>query len=321
MNAGSRLRPTRPRHWLMAVVATAGAASAGSCRRGTRQADGVPGPVASALLAFAAEQGIPPREVANSWAALQAIAERVQARQRAAGDDSLDALNHVIFGGGEEVPDGTGFAREIDRDELRFLLLPSVVQERRGGCVGLSGLYLALGERLDIPLSGILVPGHFFVRAAGARPRNAELLRRGEAMPDQWYRKKYGPWDDATSAYLRPLTLDEVMAVHWFNAGNQRRDAGDLPAAARAYRRALDDFPAFAEAAASLGAVEQLQGDLAGAANAYRAAARARPDLPGLARNLSVLQAERDNAAPASRTTAGELAPRRSPSPPAPQTH
>jgi predicted TPR repeat methyltransferase len=102
------------------------------------------------------------------------------------------------------------------------------------------------------------------------------------------------------------------MAVHWFIAGNQRRDAGDLPGAARAYRRALADFPAFAEAAASLGAADQLQGDLAAAANAYRAAARARPDLPGLARNISLLEAERHSLGDDSRHAAPGLGPRRS---------
>jgi hypothetical protein len=246
--------------------------------------------MATALLAFAAEQGTPPADVARAWRQLDEIATRVAARRARPGQDAVDALNTVVFG-------ELSFSREVDRTDSQFLLLPSVVTGRQGGCVGLSALYLALGERLGIPLSGVLVPGHFFVRAQaqGQGPRNIELLHKGEAVPDDWYVRKYGPWaaSATASAYLRPLEIAEVIAVHWYNVGNQRRAAGDLAGARDGYARAVRDFSGFAEASASLGAIDHVHGDLGGAAVSYRAAARARPDLPGLAHNLAVLDAER----------------------------
>jgi hypothetical protein len=137
------------------------------------------------------------------------------------------------------------------------------------------------------------VPGHFFVRSGDGRElRNVELLRRGEAMPDAWYRGKYGPWPPGGAEYFRPLSIDELVAVHWFDTGNQLRAARDLDGAARAYARAAAAFPAFAEAHASLGAVRQLEGDLLGAQAAYDEAARARSDLPGLGKNVTLLKRE-----------------------------
>jgi tetratricopeptide (TPR) repeat protein len=247
--------------------------------------------MASALLAFAAAQGAPPEEVAGSWRTVNEIAKRVSEQRPRPGQDVIDLVNKVVF---EEL----GYAREITSTDSRFLLLPSVVAGRRGGCLGLGALYLALGERLGIPIGGVLVPGHFFVRVLEPRARNVELLRQGEAMPDDWYRGKYGPWAETASAYMRPLAIPEVIAVHWFNVGNQRHSLGDLAGAADAYTRAARDFPSFAEASASIGTVHHRTGDLQSAALSYRAAARARPDLPGLAHNLSVLEAERSARQP-----------------------
>lgn len=246
----------------------------------------MPGPLATVLLAFSAERGVPPDDVVATWHAVEAIAERTRAHPRGPGEDLVDGLNAVVFG-------ELGFSREVERTAPRFMLLPSVVADRKGSCVGLGALYLVLAERLGLPLDGVMVPGHFFVRVRASsttRARNVELLRRGEAMPDSWYQAKYGPWPKEATAYFRALSPGEVLAVHWFNLGNQRRSDGDLEGAAAAYDRATDELPAFAEAWASLGAVRQSTGDLVGAARAYRAAARAHPDLPGLAQNLFILR-------------------------------
>jgi regulator of sirC expression with transglutaminase-like and TPR domain len=197
----------------------------------------------------------------------------------------VDSLTAVVFG-------ELGFAREVERTATRFMLLPSVVADRKGSCVGLGALYLVLAERLGIPLDGVMVPGHFFVRARASgttRARNVELLRRGEAMPDSWYVGKYGPWPAEATAYLRPLSPEEVLAIHWFNLGNQRRGDRDWTGAAEAYGHATDELPAFAEAWASLGAMRQTAGDRVGAARAYRSAGRANPDLAGLAQNVQLL--------------------------------
>jgi hypothetical protein len=269
------------------------AAGLGCARRRTLAP---PGPVASALVALAADLGSAPSDVADAWVALNAIAERVDSHHRGTGGDWVDDLNAVVFG-------DLGYVREIESTDVRFFRLPSVIADRRGSCLGLGALYLALAERLGIGLDGVMVPGHFFVRTRGPAPRNVELLRRGEAMPDDWYRTKYGPWPATSDEYLRPLTPSEMAAMHWFNAGNTLRAARNLRGAGLAYARAVTEFPAFAEAQASLGAVRQLEGALEDAETAYADAARARPDLPGLAENLELLKREQQRETSARRQT------------------
>lgn len=262
---------------------------------GCRQAPAAPGPMTSMLVGMAAELGDAPADVARAWGVLEGIAARVDQRVAARGlrgdaGATVDALNAVVF-------DELGFEREIVRDDPRFFRLANVLEERRGSCVGLGVLYLALAERLGVRLDGIMVPGHFFVRVPArgqTLARNVELLRRGEAMPDDWYRTKYGPWPEDGRTYLRPLTVEEVEAVHWFNLGNHLRATRALLAAEKAYQRAVAAFPNFAEAHASLGAVRQLVGQVGPAAEAYSAAARIRPDLPGLTGNVEQLNQRRE---------------------------
>jgi len=204
-----------------------------------------PGPMASALLATAAELGAAPEALVQSWAEIDRIATRVEGRRRSGGaearGDEIAALTAVVF-------DDLGFVREVDDDDPRFFLLPSVLAARRGSCLGLGAVYLMVAERIGLPLDGVRVPGHFFVRTREASPRNLELLRRGEVMPDAWYRQKYGPWPEDGGRYFIPLSAAETSAIFWFNAGNFARGQGDLARAGRAYQRGVAEAPDFPEA-------------------------------------------------------------------------
>jgi hypothetical protein len=202
-----------------------------------------------------------------------------------------EALKRVVFG-------ALGFVREVEDTDLGFVLVASVLRRRRGSCVGLGTLYLALSEILGVQSAGVLLPGHFFVRLGdeGSR-KNVELLRQGEQMPDTWYRERYPIPAGRVPAYDRALTMDEVVGVVEYDIGNQRRRQGRLHDARRAYQRAARHFPDFAEAHASLGSVFHLLGALDAAEAAYRAADRANPWLPGLATNVALLQKERAQGA------------------------
>jgi regulator of sirC expression with transglutaminase-like and TPR domain len=267
----------------LTLAALMALASAGCRRPGGRRA----GPLTEALLHL----GTAPAAADQARPALDAVAARVEAawRARPAGA-AAEVLNEVLFG-------ELGFAREVDDPDLRFARLPSVLAGRRGSCYGLAALYLALGERLGpahhFAVAAVLVPGHLFVRVtAPGGARNVELLRRGEAMPEAWYRQRYQvPARDAP-AYLRPLAPRELLAVFDFNLGNDLRLHGRLAEAAAAYQRAAAAFPDFAEAHASLGLVHHLQGALPEALRAYEAARAANPHLPGLDRNIAVLRQE-----------------------------
>jgi regulator of sirC expression with transglutaminase-like and TPR domain len=184
-----------------------------------------------------------------------------------------------------------GFVREVTETDLRFVLLPGVLRDRRGSCVGLGSLYLALTEALGIPAHGVLRPGHFYVRLEhGARHTNVELLHRGEVMPDSWYEGRFPAASQAGGEYGRALTAQESLGVVHYNVGNQRRRERRFEAARAAYARAVRQFPGFAEAHASLGAVLHLLGRVDDARSSYQVARRLNPQLPDLELNLSLLE-------------------------------
>jgi regulator of sirC expression with transglutaminase-like and TPR domain len=242
-------------------------------------------PFARRLVAVAGELGSPG---ADAGAALERLATRARAELDGRGQGAaVDALNRVVF-------DEEAFAREVEETDVAFVLLPSVLGARRGSCVGLGTLYLALGELLHVPMRGVVVPGHFYVRAReGDRWRNVELLRRGEEETPDWYRARWPVPATTAAVYDRPLTDDEVVGVVEYDAGNELRRRGRLPEARRAFERAVALFPSLPEAQASLGAALQLAGALEPARAAYEAASRLEPALPGLDRNLRLLDEER----------------------------
>jgi len=246
-------------------------------------------PLARRLLAVGRELGVDDAQDPDAAArALEQLAARARdALDRRGATPAVDVLNGVVF-------DDAAFRREVDDADLAFVLLPSVLRERRGSCVGLGTLYLALGELLHVPLRGVVVPGHFFVRAdEGGRARNVELLRRGEEEPAPWYGARWPLPPTTVPTYDRALTDDEVLGVVEYDVGNDWRRRGRLPEARRALERAVAHFPALPEAEASLGSVLQLAGALDAAAVAYEAARKVEPELPGLGRNVRLLEDER----------------------------
>jgi regulator of sirC expression with transglutaminase-like and TPR domain len=223
-------------------------------------------------------------EVASAARELERLSGLVQKQLRACGDIA-EAVRHVVFR-------QSGFVREVDDASLRFVLLPSVLRQRRGNCVGLGSLLVALMQLAGSDANGVLRPGHFHARLQHAgRVRNLEPLRGGEEMPAAWYDVRF-PAIGQAEYYGRPLSSNEVLGVLEYDIGNQRKREQRLSAARRAYTSAARHFPDFAEAHASLGTVLHVQGELQAAERAYRLALQKNPALPGLQWNLELLLAE-----------------------------
>jgi tetratricopeptide (TPR) repeat protein len=206
--------------------------------------------------------------------------------KKAPGAASGQVLSRLLF-------DQLGFAREVTKTDLRFVLLPNVLQGRRGNCVGLGTLFLALSEALGWTANGVLMPGHFYVRLEEhGQSRNIELLHRGEAMPTQWYSGRFPVPGGSAREYGRSLTASETLGVVAYDIGNERRRQLRFEDARQAYVHAAQLFPELAEAHASLGATLQVLGKLDEAAASYQIARNMNPHLPGVDQNVAVLEDE-----------------------------
>lgn len=145
------------------------------------------------------------------------------------------ALNRVIF-------DEEGFVYEPTTENPDNYLLDRVLARRRGNCLGLTSVYLSLAERLDIPLGGVYVPSHCFVRYAGnGASINIETAEEGGNLPDDWYMKKYRL--KRGSPYLRTLGRKELIGVYLNSVGASYSRKGKEAEALRIYAEAGRFFP------------------------------------------------------------------------------
>lgn len=205
-------------------------------------------------------------------------------RLRTAGGgpvERLAAMNRWFF-------DELGFAAASPSptrggdDRLADLLLPYVLERRRGHCVGLSTAYLALGYRAGLPLFGVSAPGHFFVRWEGeGLRRNVETTARGEAYPDGHYVERFGIGPELVDrgVYLQNLRRREVLVELLNNRANFYWDRGDAARAARDLDRIVQVSHNFPRAFLGRGFMALQHGDLDRARTDLERALEIEPDL------------------------------------------
>ncbi len=99
--------------------------------------------------------------------------------------EKIKAINDFIFFEmGFRYPPLSNYAKEIDS----YTFLPSVIDKRKGICLGTSILYLCIADRLDLPLEAITPPGHIFVRyKENSEIINIETTARGIDVASEDY--------------------------------------------------------------------------------------------------------------------------------------
>ena len=101
--------------------------------------------------------------------------------------EKIRVINDYIFGEMRfRFPPHSLWAKDIDV----YTLLPSVLDSRRGVCLGVSILYLCLAQRLDLSLEAITPPGHIYVRFKDSQTNdiiNIETTARGIDTPTEAY--------------------------------------------------------------------------------------------------------------------------------------
>lgn len=116
---------------------------------------------------------------------LMALQILTQVSLQADPQAKIRAINHFIFEEmGFRFPPHSTYAKDIDL----YTFLPSVLDSRRGVCLGVSILYICLAQRLGLDLEIIIPPGHIFVRCRhGDKVTNIETTARGIHLPDEEY--------------------------------------------------------------------------------------------------------------------------------------
>jgi tetratricopeptide (TPR) repeat protein len=178
------------------------------------------------------------------------IRKKLREKHIPADHRAIPVINEYLFGEQNFTP--------IDNaDNPEDLFLHTVLEKKRGYCLSLSVLYLSVCERLGMPVYGVVVPGHFFVRYddGGGRRYNIETTSKGAIADDQHYILTFkSPLRD-TALYMKNLTPKQTLGCFFNNLGNSYLQVNDIETAFQVLQNAVRINPLLSEANMNLGNV------------------------------------------------------------------
>ncbi|SVC00700.1 uncharacterized protein METZ01_LOCUS253554, partial [marine metagenome] len=106
----------------------------------------------------------------------------------------------------------------VNKDEL---FLHGMLKSKLGYCMNLSLLYLIIGNELNLPLYGVALPNHFFVRYdSGNDQINIESTEMGASYPDSFYENRFDiKFDAKTPFFTQSLNKKQSLGAYLSNVG------------------------------------------------------------------------------------------------------
>jgi tetratricopeptide (TPR) repeat protein len=201
------------------------------------------------------------------------IKDRMAAAGTGTGPGTIKIINDYLY-------KDLGYKAVSTADDPLDLFLDSVIDRHQGYCLSLSILYLSLAERVGLPVYGVVVPGHFFVRYDNGRTRfNIETTSDGATPDDSHYIEKFKvPGAEPGSVYLKDLTKRQTLGCLFNNLGNLYQDANNIEAAQWSLEAAVEINPSLALSHTNLGNVYLRRGMTTEALSEYNKALQINSD-------------------------------------------
>ena len=244
----------------------------------------------------------------------------------ASAQQRFDALNAHFFG-----PEGFTAISDLTTSETTSIA--SVLQNRRGTCVGLAIVYLSLARTLGLEARAVATPVHVFVRVTlNGQSRNLELTEGGLEIDNDTYKHRYHIDDASVAAgafmgelsndeliahllsnqavalskhgnlkaalkrYDRALRLHSKLVAAWYNRGIDLMDSGKLRKALDSFNHAIELYPSDSKAHNNRGLAKFKLGRVAAARGDFLKALELDPALYEAEHNLKRLDAQQGNA-------------------------
>ncbi len=216
------------------------------------------------------------------------IRDRLIRRRLKADYRAIPVINEYLF-------DELGFKSISEASDPHDLFLHTVLDKKAGYCLSLSILYLSLGERLGLPLYGVVVPGHFFVRYDDKQMRfNIETTSNGGTAPDEHYINKFNVPRGSSGIYMKNLNKIQTLGCFFNNLGNSYNEVGNIDSALLALERAVEINPMLSESRSNLGNIYLSKGRVNDAISQYREALRINPHDAKTHNNMGNAYVQRD---------------------------
>lgn len=149
-------------------------------------------------------------------------------------EQKIEAINQFIFDEmGFRFPPHSVYAKDIDL----YTYLPSVIDSRKGVCLGVSILYLALSQRLNLPLEAITPPGHIYVRyRSPTNTINIETTARGVHLDSCEYQS-------LELEEFKPHSMKDVIGLAYYNEASVHWQNEQYAKALQCYQKAYVYLP------------------------------------------------------------------------------
>lgn len=141
---------------------------------------------------------------------------------------------------------------EYNRDDLlaqkkESQFLNGYLATRKGSCLTMAMLYLALADRLGWPIRAVRAPSHYFCRYIGMKDGNIEATSFGGFSPDSAYIADLKIPESAvrSGAYMKTLTRKEYIATLLEVNARLFHDRGDFQKAIYYLELSVANDPAF----------------------------------------------------------------------------
>ncbi|MFQ5449353.1 MAG: SUMF1/EgtB/PvdO family nonheme iron enzyme [Nitrospinaceae bacterium] len=145
---------------------------------------------------------------------------RQKIKENSSPEEIVSALRKTIHEEGEY-----RYTERVDPQGIPLnpaeLFLHGMLASHRGYCMNLSLLYLIIGDRLGLPLFGVPMPNHFFVRYdSGGFRINIEATELGARFPDSFYRKRFGlETDSSRRFFMQNMGKKKTLGAYFSNVG------------------------------------------------------------------------------------------------------
>lgn len=217
------------------------------------------------------------------------IRSRLRRQKLEVDHRAIPVINEYLF-------DELGFRSISEASDPNSLFLHTVMDTKRGYCLSLSILYLAIAERIGLPAYGVVVPGHFFVRYDDGQKRyNIETTSRGGTAPDEHYIRKFKVPGGDNHIYMKKLNKIQTLGCFFNNLGNSYSDVGNMESALLAFERAVTINPTLSESRANLGNIYLKKNWVVKAIGEYLAALVINPHDAKTHNNLGNAYMQRDS--------------------------
>lgn len=194
------------------------------------------------------------QKILSYEASLDLMALQILARvdMNATPKQKIRVINQYIF---EEMrfrfPPHSTHAKDIDL----YTFLPSVLDSRKGVCLGVSILYICLSQRLNLKLEIITPPGHIYVRwKSNAEEINIETTARGTDIPSEEYL-------GIDTRSLQKRNIKEVVGLAHINQASVFWEREEYDQALKAYMKAYPYLPSDKQLISFIGIIHLLKDD------------------------------------------------------------